>query len=346
MTKSEINKILKPKTTLLYVALALIVLSVVMYIVAAVVKPTKSDEEEAKNNAIDYRKLLFNYDNITGEYTKLDVTSVYSFAGKDNLTYYYAQDEDGYVYVIRITDETFEDMEREYNKSTNPDSFTYTIYGYVRDVYPDLKKFIISEFDDVFGSEYRLSSSDYDDYFQDTYIDETLVGKFILNNKTIAGKNTLNKFFIGAGVISDIVGFILLIIYLKSLSRSKKSLKDYSYDVLYSQLASSDTICYKKEGLYLTSQYAITTSNGLRILNYYDIKWLYNVKNSVNGVPTTITLSAAYSDRKIYTIACTAVKNENILIEMMARIHERNNSILVGYTQENIMAYKEFQKSR
>lgn len=328
MTKSEINKILKPKTPLLYVALSLIVFSVVMYIVAAIVKPTKAD-------AIDYRKLLFNYDNITGEYTKLDVTSVYSFAGKDNLTYYYAQDEDGYVYVIRITDKTFEDMEREYNKSTDPDSFTYTIYGYVRDVYPDLKKFIISEFDDVFGSEYRLSSSDYDDYFQDTYIDETLTGKI-----------TLNIFFIGAGVISDIVGFILLVIYLKSLSRSKKSLKDYSYDVLYSQLASSDTICYKKEGLYLTSQYAITTSNGLRILNYYDIKWLYNVKNSVNGVPTTITLSAAYSDRKIYTIACTAVKNENILIEMMARIHERNNSILVGYTQENIMAYKEFQKSR
>lgn len=328
MTKSEINKILKPKTPLLYVSLSLIVLSVVMYIVAAIVKPSKDD-------AVDYRKLLFNYDNITGEYTKLEVTSVYSFAGKDNLTYYYAQDEDGYIYVIRITDKTFDDMEKEYNSCPDQDNFTYTIYGYVRDVYPDLKKFIISEFDDVFGSEYIITSSDYDDYFHDTYIDETLTGKI-----------TLNIFFIGAGVVFDIVGVIMLIIYLVSLRRSKKSLKDYNYDILYSQLAASDTICYKKEGLYLTNQYAITTSNGLRVLNYYDIKWIYNVKNSVNGIPTTITLSAAYSDRRIYTIACTAVKNEDVLIEMMQRIHEKNNSILVGYTQENIMAYKEFQKSR
>lgn len=328
MTKSEINKILKPKTPLLYVAISLIVLSVIMYILAAVVKPSKDD-------AIDYRKLLFNYDNISGEYTKLEVTSVSSFAGKDNLTYYYAQDEDGYVYIVRITDKTFDDMEREYKRSTDQDNFTYTIYGYVRDVYPDLKKFIISEFDDVFGSEYKITSKDYDEYFQDTYIDETLTGKI-----------TLNIFFIGAGVISDIAAVIMLIIYFVSLGRSKKSLKSYDYDILYSQLASSDTVCYKREKLYLTNQYVITVNNGLRVLIYYDIIWLYNVKNSVNGIPTTITLSAAYSDRRIYTIASTAVSNENTLIEIMSRIHEKNSNILVGYTDENIQAYRQFQKSR
>lgn len=328
MTKSEINKILKPKKPLLYVALPLLVLSIVMYIIAANVKVSKED-------AIDYRKLLFNYDNIKGEYTKLDICSAYSFAGKDNLTYYYVQDADGYVYVARITDETFDKMDEAFSRSSNPDDFTYTIYGYVREVYSDLKKFIISEFDDAFDTDVKLTNSTYDDYFSDTYIDETL-----------AGKVTLSAFFIGAGVVSDIVGLILLLLFLVSSSRSKKSLANFDYDILYSQLASAETVCYKQVGLYLTGQYLIASSGGLRVLKYSDIFWMYPVKNRVNGIPTSASLAAAYSDKKVYTIASTTANKEDLLVEIMQKVYDRNNNILMGYNDVNVQAFRDFQKTR
>lgn len=305
----------------------MMVLSVIFYIVASIVKAKEED-------AIDYRQLLFSYDNIEGEYTKLDITSAYSFAGKDNLTYYYVQDEDGYVYVARITDATFDRIDEAYQKCTDKDNFTYTIYGYVRGVYADLKKFIISEFDDAFDLDFKLNSSTYDDYFSDTYIDETL-----------SGRVTLDAFFIGAGVIFDIVAIILLIVYFVSASRSKKSLKAFNYDILYAQLSAIDTVCYKKEGIYLTPQFVVSKSNGLRVLSYSDIIWMYNVKNRVNGVPTTVQLAAACKDKKIYTVAFTSVKNEDALVEIMSRIHARNDGILMGYTDENILYFREYKKS-
>lgn len=327
MTPKEINKLLKPKTPLLFVSIGLFALSVIVYIVAFLIKPTP-------DKAIDYRELLLNYKNISGEYTKLDIVSAYSFAGKGNLTYYYVLDEDGYLYVARLTDDTFDDMVDKYNSCPDQDKFTYEIHGYVCNVYGDLKDYMISELDDVFGEEYKISYADYDDMFYDTYIDETS-----------PGKATTFSLFIALGAVCDIVGLLMLILYLTRSSRIRKSLKQYNFDVLYSQLSSSETLCYKKEGIYLCSQYVVSTVIGLRILNYYDIKWIYNIKNSVNGIPTAVNLVAACSDKNTYNIASTMPKNENVLIEIMQEIYARDTDILVGYSNENIQAYKEFKKN-
>ncbi len=325
MTKREIDKMLKPKTPLLIISISLIVLSVVMYIISANLKTGKEE-------AIDYRKLLFNYDNIEGEYTKLDIVLAYSFAERDDLIYYYVQDEDGYVYVVRMTDDTFDKMEADYNSSSNQDNFTYTIYGYVRKVPSDLKKFIISEFDDAFGQ--KITADEYDEWFSDTYIDETLTGKI-----------TRHIFFLGAGVIFDIAAVILLIIYLKTSVQLKRVMKNYNYDIIANQLSSADTICYKREGIYLASQFIIFTYTGLRLMSYSDIKWMYNLKHYTNGIPIGISLMAACSDKKLYSVASTSSKNEQTLIEIMARIHERNNNVLIGYTDENIQLFNEYKKS-
>lgn len=325
MTKREIDRMLKPKTPLLIISISLIVLSVAMYIISASLKTGKED-------AIDYRKLLFNYDNIEGEYTKLDIISFYSFAERDKLIYYYVQDEDGYVYVARLTDDTIDKIETAYDNSNGNENFTYTIYGYVRKVQSDLKKFIISEFDDAFDQ--KITSAEYDDWFSDTYIDEKLTGKI-----------TRHIFFLGAGVIFDIAAVIILIIYLKTSVQLKKVMKNYDYDIIASQLSSADTICYKKEGIYLTSQFIISSYTGLRLMSYSDIKWMYNLKHYTNGIPTGISLMAACSDKKLYSVASTSSRNEQTLIEVMARIHERNNNILIGYTDENIQLFNEYKKS-
>ena len=86
---------------------------------------------------------------------------------------------------------------------------------------------------------------------------------------------------------------------------------------------------------------------GLTVLEYNELAWLYNEKRRVNGIPTTINLKG-FTSKKVYELAEVSAygEGENLLIEIMNKIQEKNPQIMLGVTKENQESYKEIKKNK
>ena len=93
----------------------------------------------------------------------------------------------------------------------------------------------------------------------------------------------------------------------------------------------------------MTDKYLVTCFTGLNVINYEDILWLYYQDVSYNYVPVGKYLVAATVNKKRIRIAYS-YKNAELLVEIMNKIQEKNNQIMLGFTKENQKKYKELIK--
>ena len=111
------------------------------------------------------------------------------------------------------------------------------------------------------------------------------------------------------------------------------------------ELAKESTMYFKKEEICLTDKYIISTFLGLNILKYDDIVWTYYEDRRYNFVSIGKYLIARTKNKKAYQIAYT-FRNVDLLIEIMNKIHDKNDKVMVGFTKENQQAYKELTKKK
>lgn len=248
---------------------------------------------------------------------------------KDNITYeYYFVCEDNYMYLARLTDKTYDKLKDMYDN--DKENFSYILEGYIYYTPSELKEIAIDVYNEASGKEI-LNNENFSSYLGSTYLDETITPQ----------NDTAILLYIG-GFVSLIIGLICLIIYIVSFVRHKKVMQKYDRNMLETELMNA--VNYPKNSLFLTDNYIISTLNGLMVIEYSELVWAYNEKRYYNGIHIGTYLRAYNNKNKFLQLAYTK-KNEDILQEIMLKIKEKNNNILIGFTDENKKLYKEIKKN-
>ena len=291
-------------------------------------------EEQSGNDLStvhDYNEAIAKGEDKEGMYVNLTFSSQpYLFAsketdsGKENC--YFVYEKNQAFYIIRLTDETYDSITKEYIEKK--DNFSYTIRGFLKKTPEDLKKITIEEFNNLFDKKI-VDSTNFSNYFGSTYLDQTYTPTYPL---------TVILAFVS--FISGITMIVFLVIYIVS----NKTLKGINVDEVEAELFGSDTLEYPKKKLFLTNNYIVSKSSGaLKVILYSDIVWMYVQKRYYNGIPIGAFLTVATKNK---THQITVAKNEQELSEIMEVIYKKNGNILLGYTKENIAAYKSKGKQK
>lgn len=327
----DLEKFFKTKKNLLVIGLILVAIAVGLFIASWQMDKNKYEGVQMHT----YNDLISKNEDEEGQLVKLEIADLpYLFASEEinNTTrkYYFAFDEYNYMYVIRITDDTYNKMEEQYN--ANSENFKYVLKGYIYDDPSELKNLAISSYNKNISEDVeKLTLSNFRNYLGNTYLDETVTPT----------SNTVTT-LTGIGIVVIIFSLIFIIIYVSQLARLKSTLKKYDIEELKNELSNTDIEEFDKQSIYLTDKYIISTLNGLDVLEYKDILWMYNEKRRQNGILLGIWIIVCTADKKRIQIASS--KKEDILIQIMEKIKEKNNDILLGFTSENNKAYKELVK--
>lgn len=327
----EIEKIFKPKKILLIIGLAILAIAIGLIVAGCITNKNKYDKEEAQV----YNDLIAANKDKEEMLVELEITEIpYLFATKEEKSskenYYFAIDEHNYWYIVRLTENTFKKIEEQYN--ADKENFKYTLKGYIYNDPSELKRLAISAYNENLSENAeKLTTTNFREYLGNTYLDET---------KTPFDSTATT--FIGVGIGVAIISLIFLIIYISQATKVKSTLKKYNIEDLKDALSNCNMEEYKKQSIYLTNKYLISTLNGLDVFEYKDILWIYNEKRKQNGVSLGVWLMVCTADRK--RIQVGRAQKDDILIEIMTKIKEKNQDILVGFTGDNNKQYKELTK--
>ena len=321
MNEKELKKIFKTNSKYLLTVVILFVVSIVMFAMS-----TPIEEEESPK---DYNDLIVDKQDQEGSYATVTIDSVpILFATNDYENYYIVMDTNNYMYLSRLTDDTYNKLEKEY--STNK-SINYTLTGYLYNAPEELQKLAMDIYNEEMGEEI-ITKYNYHTYFGSTYLDET-------NNPNA------NDTFLAIGFILIIVSIIIFIVYLVNVIKTKKTYKKYSKEELTTILQESTTIAYPKAKIYLTSKYIISTSSGITVTKYEDLVWMYIQRRTYNFINIGTNLLGRTNNNKVVNLAVT-YRNNYLLEEIISEIEKHNKNILIGYTKENSKAYRETVKNK
>lgn len=323
----KIDEFVKRLKRGLIVGIILILASIFFYWMA-----TSISEEDKNVTPVDWSELK-NAGNDTEE-TYVKITNIWEpdqFAeveGDENNYKYYIIGDENNVYVAKLTVDTFNKIESQIDEQG--ENFSYELKGYIYTTPDDVKKLAMERVKEY--SEDEFTDADFDQYFGKYYLDEIKTP----NEGTVS-------LCVCIGVFFDIFAFVNIISYFIKKSRIKKTLKEYDKDELEKALENSDT--YEKAKIYLADKYLITTISGLDIINYDDLYWIYINNTRYKGITTGRYLIGIKNDKKSVQIA-SAIRDEKMLQEIIEKIHEKNDKILIGYTLENRKAFDEFRKNK
>ncbi len=321
MNEKELKKIFKTNSKYLLTVVILFVVSIVMFAMS-----TPVEEEESPK---DYNDLIVDKQDQEGSYATVTIDSVpILFATNDYENYYIVMDTNNYMYLSRLTDDTYNKLEKEY--STNK-SINYTLTGYLYNAPEELQKLAMDIYNEEMGEEI-ITKYNYHTYFGSTYLDET-------NNPNA------NDTLLAIGFILIIVSIIIFIVYLVNVIKTKKTYKKYSKEELTTILQESTTIAYPKAKIYLTSKYIISTSSGITVTKYEDLVWMYIQRRTYNFINIGTNLLGRTNNNKVVNLAVT-YRNNYLLEEIISEIEKHNKNILIGYTKENSKAYRETVKNK
>ena len=328
------SKILKCSKVPLLIALIIIAISIALFSYSSELDKKAEVEPVAK----DYNELIAYEQDVENEYVEVTITDIpYGFAEEENdgitRNYYFVYDQYDYMYIVRLMDSTYTMLENKYNE--NPEEFSYTLKGYIFEDPEELKQLPISSYNEAMEKEI-VNAENFRSYFGNTYLDEVL---------TPYSDTSAELVGIGAGI--DVLAIVLLIIYIVGYIKTKKALKKYDKEDIEYELSKTSTIEYKKAKVYLTDKYIVSKVMGLIVLEYNELVWLYNEKRRVNGIPTTINLKG-FTNKKGYELAEISAygEGENLLIEIMNKIQEKNPQVMLGFIKENQQSYKEIKKNK
>lgn len=257
----------------------------------------------------------------------LDVKAVpYLFAENDeNSLKFYILDDGEYYYVGYMNTDDYKKLSNK-----NKVSKGIRIYGITKKPETIVKELAIDAYNEGLEDDKKITILDYDVYFGDVYID--LVSDF---------SDTATIYYL-TGILFALFGGILTIETIVKIVQSNKNAKEYSIDELEKEMNTG--IYYPQINMYLTENYIINLKTGFKAFNYSDVLWVYPVVHRYNGVKSNETLKILASNGKYYDISNISAYNNNqkeARDDLLKRISEKNEKILVGYTTENIHAMQQ-----
>ena len=317
----DIKNYLKVDKKIIYFSLFLVILSISLFYVASVL-------DNMSKTSDNYSELIMLGKDRENNYVHLEINYLPYYIVKQEgnnviLKYYIAVDKDNYMYLVRLTDKTYQSIEKLYEE--NPDNFSYYLEGYIFKTTQDLKNITIEVYNDL-AEQKLINSENFSDYFGKTYLDETTMP-------------TLNSsvFLITAGILLDIISLTLIFMYMYLVLENKKLINSIGIEKLEKELKSKRTVYFNNLKLYLTNNFIMTKHYRLKIISYKDLIWIYHY----NGILTNYSLIGYLKNKKKIIITTTYDKED--LIKIMKKIEKKNKDILVGYSKENIKKFKKYK---
>ena len=317
------------KKRFLLISIGIIVIAVLCYFWGSSIVKEKSKKVEDLENIISLK--MFTKEKVNRK-TKLKIYGEpYLLAEKDDTSAaFYIVSNDKYFYIAKMNKSTALGLTKTVTENG------YELVGYTSEVPSEVKGFAIDEYNKAFGKELEkpLTLADYDKYFGDVCID-------LVKDKSALAPIQYAVFYIGLifGIVMVIVAIIMMIVYKAKVAKLTKNNQE-DLDKINNEISSGEATYYDKGQLYLTKSYIFDVNN-LQIFKYKDVAWVYKHIQRVNGVVSYQCLMLSTNDGKQAMIAMNAKNNyENIMDEIKAK----NNDVMVGYSKDNIDAYKAKKK--
>ena len=335
MEEKEINKVLKTNHLMLIIALIFLIVTVGAFGYSFYVR------YEEKQNPETFFDLIENNHDKEGAYTKITIDYIPYLFAEEDLTqggtrkYYIIMDQEKYMYIARLTDETYNKLKDKADQETGsiePTEFK----GYVFKIPSKLKTLAANELTEVFKDSenpIKVTTSNLAEYVGDAYLDETEIP----NNETENGAQAVG---ILAGLFALIFGGIAIS---QSFRTSKVTKNKELMEELKEELISMNDNPYKKLKIYLTNKYIISRYGGLEVFEYKNVIWAYALVRYQNGSAVGRTLMLCTKDKKRHSVAPTSA-NDPALDEIMTEIHDKNPEVRLGFTKENREYFKQYQK--
>lgn len=256
------------------------------------------------------------------------------FATRNNEECRFAIDQNNIIYIIELSQNDLNRLEqiKEYTYSDD-DTLSMPapvqIFGRTQEITPDLKKIAIESYNEIYD-EQTVNESNFENY----------LGTVYLNTKLPPRDNSTEM---SVEVISFLFAVSFLSKYIRCRTKTEKALKEYisngTLDYIYNQLNDVDTIEYIKGRLYLTKDYIIDISDGLSIIKYDDIAWIYPCRITQYGMTKNTYIEVVKHDKQKIKISefkgSKTKKKEEIFTKIYRDICGRLPNALKGYTDAN-----------
>ena len=261
------------------------------------------------------------------------------FASKDDKECCFALDKDNIMHIVELNRDDLKRLQqiKDYTYSDDdkmqmPESVQ--IFGRTRSIPLDLKKLAIESYNEIYN-EQVINENNFNDYLGNVY----------LNTKLSPRDDTIEIFI---EIISIAIIILLLEIYNRKKYKTKKTLKECTsngtLDYIYNQLDEMGTMECIMGKLFLTREYIIDVFDGLSIIKYDDIKWIYPMKVKQNGITVGSYIEIVKHNKQKIKISeirgFNTKKRNNIFTAVYIEICNRVPNALKGYTDENIKLSK------
>lgn len=339
MENNEIIKsAFKGKKILLIVSIIALVIAILLFLWINEIVNKEVGEPQYLNDVID------NSGEKENIYSKVDVqmlTDEFATYGEGDITdekYYFAFDGE-YYYILNLTTSTFYSLKEinDYTYSTDenaimPDPISVT--GMTKKIPEELKQIAIESFNSIIGEEV-VNEDNFEDYYGDIYLIEGMTPQDNIDIQVFALCMALATFI------------VCFVCYLYKNNKIKRTIKFYKqneeYDLIEKELENSEVQEFKKAKTILTRNYIIDASNGIDIIKYSDIIWIYPFKLRYWGLTTTQSLIIVTENKKkhkIVTISAFSNKAKEEYEKVFEYILSKSPNALVGFNKENKEAIK------
>ncbi len=295
-----------------------------------------------KNNIIndkdrnDLGTIISNNQNIEDILTYVYINEIplkFGTSSNNNYAYYFALDDDN-IFIVYMSISDYKKLNKD-DIIKNP----VKIMGVTCKADNLVKEIAIDVYNNYIlnNDSGNISMDDYDSLFGSVFLDTTKT----YNNEILLPFGLEIIFFIIGG-LSFLFDLILYVRFKKSINK----LSDEDIRVLDKEMNDDNAIYYSKFHLYLTSNYIIIMSNSFSYFKYSDVLWIYTRFIKRNGVKQSKYMRIVLKNMNCYDICNfnTLFKKGKVLYdEVWESIVDKNNSILVGYTNDNINKVKEIK---
>lgn len=298
------------------------------------------NNEKKLPTPVSMNELITDSKNEEDVYAYVDVNrkpylfAVYTEDGKEeDAKFYFAMDSNDYLYVLYMSTADFNRLNVDSIKET-----PIRVTGLTKHIAPDIKELAIETYNEEMEEEY-LTNDNFSEY----------VGLIYLDMKT--NPNDSSLYYIGA-FISGLIFLIFIITYLSIWLKNRKVFKNFTSGELEKinlEILELGENPYAKMKLYLLKDYIVDVSNGIIILKYSDVLWAYPYEYRYNGLLVNKNIKLVNLNNKVYDISNTKFLDKNkdqIIEEILVKLKEKNEEIVVGYTKENRKIVKEKIKNK
>ena len=275
-------------------------------------------------------------------YLQIDGLSDTIAVGPDDEKYYIAINEKDW-YIVSLNSTNLEELksiqEYTYGEIENKPA-SITVYGITKEVPEQLKEIAIEFYNEGLEDEQKITIEQFENYF----------GSVMLDTSENPVDTSIELLLILIAIITLFVTIIIQICNKVIRIKTFKYLEKNSYEKeLEKQLEDNVEETFFNDKLIVTKDFLVdTTGETFVAVKFSDIKWVYTHRLKYYGVVSiSNNIIMMLKDGKTqFQCLDTKGKISEEFDKVFEKICEKlPNDSLKGYTQENIIEFKEFKKN-